>query len=313
MHKMTKTCLKTLLVISAATLYGCGGGSSSGGGGGVTYSGNTSPASVDADNAEAIGQAAGEAVEQAAGSSSLSTSPLGIEVNGVNTDQEALHKIIYDTSQLALLPSGINVSDEVCLDGGSANVSYSGSGATTGNGPLNMRITYNNCANGNYTISGTVRVEYENIGSDTSGFTIEYNNVTVSGYGYGTQTLNYAYSCTNASDFSSCTSYSVFESSDGGNHRVSEYSFSGNSSSGYNGSATFSHETYGSVSITVSGITYGNCGSSPDGGTVSFSSSNGTSGQITFTSDCTVYGSWNDGSVSGSFGTAPVMVERELR
>lgn len=66
MKKMTKNCLSALLVISVSGLYGCGGssggGSGSDSGGDSEFNGSTESASIDADNAQVIGEAAGEAV-----------------------------------------------------------------------------------------------------------------------------------------------------------------------------------------------------------------------------------------------------------
>ena len=300
MNIMTKNCLSALLVVSLSALYGCGGSSSGGssGGGGTTFTGNSEPATVDEDNAEEIGVAAGEAVSQAASSSSL---PISVELSDNSELYESINSLAYEASQASLLPSGIDVSDYVCTGGGSADSSVSGSGSTSGSGPMTTVTTFNNCSTGGYTITGTVRMSFDDIGDQTAGFTVEYDNVTVSGLGFGEQTLSFNYSCTNLSDFTTCSSSSVFEGSDGGSHQISDYSFGGDSSIGYSGNATFSHESYGSVSIVVTSVTYGSCGSVPDGGSISYSSSTGTSGEITFNSDCTVSGSWNNGASSGTF------------
>ncbi len=304
MNKMTKNCLNTLILILASVLYGCGGSSSGGGSasddddtsGGSTFSGSTDPASVDADNAQVIGEAAGESVGQAASAEeSRSALPFGVEVT-VNIEYpEALHQVIYDVSQLALLPSGIDLSTQVCFGGGSADINS----LPSVSGPASITMTFDNCSvDSTMTMSGTVVMDFEDISDPNAGFSIEYTNFTVSGLGFGTQSINYSISCTSAT---ACTSYSDFDGSDGGSHRISDFSISGNASSGYNGSADFSHESYGSVSIDLSNVTYGNCGSAPDGGSITFNSSNGTSGSITFDSDCTASGSWSNGTSSGSF------------
>jgi hypothetical protein len=307
---MTKICTNAIILICTATLYGCSSSSDSSDssntptevspavGESLTFEGNTEPAEVDADNVQAIGEAAGEAVGQAASSSAL---PSSVVIDQGTDLGELVRNLATNAAALALLPSGVDVSAEVCPNGGSAEVSLEGPGATSGSGPAVNTTTFNACNNGTYSISGTVKMEYDDIGDITAAFAVEYNNVTVSGLGFGTQTLNFSTRCSNASDFRTCTSSSVFAGSDGGNHQISDYSFSGNASTGFNGNATFSHESYGSVSITVTNITYGNCGSSPDGGSIAFSSSNGTSGQIDFSSECTVSGTWTSNTASGSF------------
>lgn len=300
MNKINDSISFLLILVSAVLLSACGGGSGSSGSGGETFTGNTAPAQVSESNAQEIGETAGESISQAAGSSSLPTS---IEVRA--DDISVINSFVINSSQLSLLPSGIDVSDEVCTGGGTANVTISGSGATSQSGPLRSRAVYGNCVFNtdslSYTIDGVVIINYDDIGDINTGFYIEYQNVTVSGLGFGTQTLNYTFSCTNLSNSSTCTQSSVFVSESGGTHLISDYSISGTSSSGLNGTATFSHEVFGTVSITVSAVTYGNCGSIPDGGSISFSSSNGTSGTINFAANCTSSGTWNNGVTAGSF------------
>ncbi|WP_419810478.1 hypothetical protein [Bacterioplanoides sp.] len=289
----------SLLIVACG---GSGGGGGDGGpsnGSGISFTGNTAPAQIDESNAQSIGETSGEAVRQAAGTSSL---PTAVEVQEV--DLEPVHRTVIESAQLSTLPSGVDVSSGVCTGGGSANVTFSGPGQN-GSGRLDSTIVYDNCVfnsgNTTFTIDGTVITEDSDVSNPSSAFSISYQNVTVSGLGFGSQTLNYTFSCTNASVSSTCTQSSTFVSSSGGTHQISDYSISGNTSSGFNGTASFSHATYGTVSINVSGLTYGSCGTSPDGGTIAFTSSNGSSGSITFSSNCTVSGTWNTGSASGSF------------
>lgn len=271
-----------------ALLSACGGSSGSSGGGnaGITYNGNTAPAEIDDSNAKSIGEAAGESVLQASSSSALP----GAFETVKDIDLNPVHEFIIQTSQsLTNLPASFDVDvSKVCTGGGSASVSSSGTRSV---------ITYRKCSfSGGYTINGTV------VMNDTSsGFSMSYQNVTLSGVSADPVTLNYTITCSNRADFSTCTTSSVFQGSDGQTHQVSDYEITGSSSSGYNGTASFNHYSYGNVSVTVTGITYGNCNSMPDGGSISFSSTNGSSGTINFNSDCSVSGTWTDGVVSGSF------------
>lgn len=304
MNTVTKRICSTFFMVSL--LNACGGsggnddGTSSGGNqSGISYTGKETPAQIDNSNAEMIGKTSGEAVLQA---STASVLPTGIEITE-QVDLTPIHLSIIEASKsLALLPTGIDVSAEVCAGGGSANVSVPAS-----SGRSVQEIVYDNCqfsfGNEGFKIDGKVILTYEDILDVDAGFSISYQNVTVSGFQANdeTVTLNFTYSCTSLSDFNSCTSTSVFTGSDGDTHQVSDFNINGSSLYGYDGSASFSHNAYGNVSITVSSLTYGSCGGLPDGGSISFSSSNGSSGTIEFYGDCTVTGTWNSGTSSGTF------------
>jgi hypothetical protein len=281
-------------------LSACGGGGSGSGdnsSAGVTFTGNTSPAEINETTAKDIGETSGEAILQASTTSSLPGAFETVE----QIDLMPIHLSVIETSKsLELLPSGIDVSAQVCTGGGSANVS-----SPSGTGKVVQTITYNNCtlSSGlsNFTIDGTVIVIYENISNPNAGFSLSYQNVTVSGITDQVVTINYTFTCTNLSDTSSCVTSSVFKGSDGNTHKISNFEISGTSSFGYNGTASFSHYSIGTVSVSATNLTYGSCSGSPDGGSISFTSSNGSSGTITFNSNCTVSGTWNSGTVSGSF------------
>ena len=102
-------------------------------------------------------------------------------------------------------------------------------------------------------------------------------------------------------DAFSCTYNSDFVGTDGTTHRIADFNIFGNATDGFNGTATFYHGTFGSVSITATGITYGSCGTYPDGGSVAFDSTDGSSGTIIFNADCSVSGTWDNGVTVGSF------------
>lgn len=288
----------------ACLITACGGSddddSNAGGNGGAgqAYIGNDSPAEIDNANAKEIGKTSGEAVLQASTASAL---PTGIEATE-QVDLTPIHMSVIETSQdillsrdLSALPSGIDVSAQVCPDGGSANVD-------TSSGGNEQTITYNNCTlSGSYTIDGTVVMKYENITDLNGGFSASYQNVTVSGISSEAITINYTLSCTNLSDYQTCTTSSVFTGADGDTHQVSDFEINGSATNGFDGTASFNHYTYGNVSITVDDLTYGSCNGLPDGGSISFSSTTGSSGTINFHDDCSVTGTWNSGSDSGTF------------
>ena len=286
--------LFNLLCISFL-ISACGGGGSSlsDSDGGVTFSGSTAPAAINEENAENIGTAAGESVQRAATSSSFIPSAISIENNSEINISE-INQLIINNAKIAHMPSGI-ILNGVCSSG-----SVSVNEPTQNSGPVTLNFVYSQCKlNGvNATATGKVRFHYNDFGNEAAGFDITYRNFRISQPGYQTITINMNISCVNES---TCSYNTDFVGNDGSTHRVSSFSFTGHFSTGYNGTATFYHGQYGRVSIAASNLTYGDCGLHPDGGAISFSSTNGTSGTINFNANCTVSGTWNNGTVSGIF------------
>lgn len=280
------------------------GGDNSGGdnsGGSVAFSGNTSPASINASNAENLGKASGEAVLNAYSSLDLprgisSRGSISIDIDGIDID--GVNQIILSTIDALPLPIGQNVAS-FCSSG---TASISGDFIQT-SGPVTFSLTYSNCVVSSVTFNGVVEVHYNDISNKSAGFTFTYNNFTVSEAGR-TTTINLVIACLDVStlDVSTCTYNSDFVGSGGSTHRVTAFDISGDSTSGFNGRATFIHSDIGAVSITISSITYNDsCAPYPNGGSISFSSSNGSSGTIIFNTNCTVSGTWNNAGNSGSF------------
>ena len=293
---ITLSTSSALLLIGAFFITSC----SSGGGGdgdtpatGTIYTGSTTPAAIDVDNAEVIGKAAGEAVQIANSSTGL---PVGITIdNGIAANLTEINKIIIANIDALTLPAGVDISADFCSSG-TASATDPGSATS---GPVDITATFNNCTliSSNTTVSGTVKMHFDDIANTNAGFLITYTNFKVTDAN-GTTTINMSMVCTSNA---SCTFNSDYVGTDGVTHRVTNFSFFGNASTGFNGTATFFHGTYGSISITATNITYGSCGAYPDGGSIAFSSTNGSSGTIIFNSDCSVSGTWNNGVTSGSF------------
>ena len=260
----------------------------------TSYSGSTTPAAIDTDNAEDIGTAAGEAILIADSSTGL---PAGITVNSsTSPDLTQLNNLVLSNFNILTMPVGVDMPG-VCTTG---SVSISdGDFVNTTSGPLDITMTYNNCliTDSGITASGRVIIHYDDFGNFDAAFSVIYDNFVVSDAN-GTHTINATMDCTN---FTSCTFNSDFVGTDGVTHRVTEFNITGDVTTWFTGTATFYHGTYGSVSISATSITYGSCGSFPDGGTIAFQSTDGTSGTIIFNSDCTVSGTWDDGVASGSF------------
>lgn len=292
---ITLSTSSALLLLGAFFITSC---SSSGGGGdtpaaSTIYTGSTTPAAIDVNNAEAIGKAAGESVQIANSSTGL---PVGITIdNGIAANLTEINKIIIANIDALTLPAGVDISADFCSSG-TASATDPGSATS---GPVDITATFNNCAliSSNITVSGTVKMHFDDIANTNAGFSITYTNFKVTDAN-GTTTINMSMICTSNA---SCTFNSDYVGTDGVTHRVTDFSFFGNASTGFNGTATFFHGTYGSISITATNITYGSCGTYPDGGSIAFSSTNGSSGTIIFNSDCSVSGTWDNGVTSGSF------------
>lgn len=282
-----------LLTASLALATACSGGGGGSSSNTTSYDGNTAAAAIDATNAKAIGTSTGEAIQIADASNEL---PLGVAV-GSSIDMAQINALVLASVKQSNLPAGLDISAETCSSG-KASITEPGSVTS---GPVDLVAKFNNCVfidDNNITVNGTVTIHFNDIADPNTGFRFTYTNFTVTDSVNGTKTINLTIECTDAFN---CTTNSDFVSSDGSTHRISNFSISGNASTGFNGSATFFHSTYGEVSINFTDITYGSCGASPDGGNISFSSTTGSSGTITFNSNCTASGTWSNGTSSGSF------------
>ena len=294
MNSFTTLSTSSVVLLAAFFITSC----SSGGGGdtpaaSTIYTGSTTPAAIDENNAEAIGKTAGESVQIANSSTGL---PVGIAIdNGIAANLTEINKIIIANINILTLPAGVDISADFCSSG---TASATDPGSVT-SGPVDITATFNNCAliSSNTTVSGTVKMHFDDIANTNAGFSITYTNFKVTDAN-GTTTINMSMICTSNA---SCTFNSDYVGADGVTHRVTDFSFLGNASTGFNGTATFFHGTYGSINIIATNITYGSCGTYPDDGSIAFSSTNGSSGTIIFNGDCSVSGTWDNGVTSGSF------------
>ena len=296
------------ILFSSLALFGCSSGGDNGAAAGtnasISYAGLSSPSAVDVTNAETLTTASGEAVQH--GAESSSSRVLGVEISGSSIDLETLSANLASamaTAASPALPTGYTMTGSC---GGSVSIpdeQLSSFSATSG--PVSFTMSYINYCDGSvgaqYTINGQVLFNYLDIGDPNSGFTIQYKGVTIND-GSGPVTINMTVDC---SGTTSCTIVSDYIGEDGSIYRVSDISFYGDATTGFNGSATFFHPDHGSVSITASNVTYGSCGSFPDGGSVTASGTTGTA-QIDFNSDCSYVINYDDGSgdtgvINGSF------------
>ena len=293
------------IFISSLALFGCssGGGGSAGGATGITYSGATSPAAITSTNAEALGTSSGEAVQK--GFESNSSNVFGIEITSSSSiDIEALSVSLANMAASADALNLPSAYTEAGSCGGSVTIPDSQLAAFGAvSGPVAFTMTFvdycDATVGAQYTISGTVNFSYDDIGIPNSGFSIQYVGVTVSD-GSQTATVNMTVDCSDASDPMSCIIASDYMSADGGVHRISDISITGDAVTGFNGTATLYHETHGSVSITATNVTFGSCGDYPDGGSVSVTAGGGSSASATFNPDCSYVIDWDDGVTNGT-------------
>ena len=305
---ISKLSIGSILFLSL-TLFGCSsGGGDSGAAAGtnatISYAGLSSPSAVNATNAEALTTTGGESVQHGADSSSSRV--LGVEITGSSIDLEMLSANLASAMASAgspALPTGFTMTGSC---GGSMSIpdeQLSSFSATSG--PVSFTMTYTEYCDGSvgtqYTIDGQVSFNYLDIGDPAAGFTIQYKGVTVND-GSGPVTINMTVDC---SDTTTCTIASDYIGDDGSIYRVSDISFFGDATTGFNGSATFFHPGHGTVSITASNVTYGSCGSFPNSGSVTASGTTGTA-QIDFNSDCSYVIDYDDGAgdigvINGSF------------
>jgi hypothetical protein len=298
----------TSVLLATLTFVGCGssggGDSSSGPTAAITYSGVSVATAINAANAEDLTTTSGEAVRQGADASSSRV--FGIVITDNSDDIETL-SVSLASAMASMsspnLPAGFDMNGSC---GGRVTIpdeQLNAFNATSG--PVSFTMTFTRYCDlsvgAQYTIDGQVVFNYEDIADNNSGFSLQYNGVTIND-GSGPVTINMTVDCSNQS---TCTIVSDFVGNDGGIYRISDISFTGDATTGFNGSATFFHPGYGSVSITASSVTYGSCGNFPDGGSIMASGTTGTA-QIVFNSNCTYIIDYDDGSgdtgvINGSF------------
>ena len=298
----------TPVLLASLTLFGCGssggGDSSSGPTAAITYSGASVATAIDAANAEELTTTAGEAVKQGADSSSSNV--IGVVITDNSDDIETLSASLASamaSMSSPNLPTGL-VMNGSC--GGSVSIPDEQLIAFNAeSGPVSFTMTYTSYCDASvgaqYTIDGQVVFNYDDIADLNSGFSLQYNGVTVND-GSGPITINMTVDCSNQT---TCTIVSDYVGDDGSTYRIADISFSGDATNGFDGSATFYHPDHGSVSISASNVTYGSCGVFPDGGSIIATGTTGTA-QIDFNNDCTYVINYDDGAgdadvINGSF------------
>lgn len=305
MSLFAKTKLFTLYLFlgSALILTGCGGG----GGGGSTapaYTGVTTPAAIDTNNAETIGVTATESLTQAVSTGEGNDSnPFAVSISSTSGN---LSQFITDIAEKVAsattpnLPAGVTLtSDELnsqsgqtLFCGGSVSIPDNFGNGGTQNGTMTFNsLCFNDGSTGNVVISGSVTFT-----QTSTSITISYVNFTVTFNGQ-TETVNATITCDTS--FASCSFSSDYVGSDGTTYRVDNFTVSGTPAAGYQIEGTFYHPTHGKVTFTTAPtvVTFGCTNGNPDSGTVTLTSDDGSSMTVTFRADCTGYdGTWDDGA-----------------
>lgn len=272
--------LLTVLALSSMVVA-CGGTSSgddvsdgsNGGSEGSTYSGNTSAATISADNKRALAESATYGAMQAKSGSQVPS--LG-GASAQSATQDSNELVLRTAQSTREASSSNNPYASLCTDGGSVSYSGDSNGGTVAFS--NCNIGYGVVVNGKAIISNS---------SDGSQFSFKYENYTVSVDGY-TTTLNMTMSCTtDSSGFPNCNTISDFKAANGQSYRVENASVGGNSSSGYNISATVYDSTYGSVSVTSTNLVLDCSNGLPSSGSITYTSGS-ESATVTFNS-CTQF------------------------
>ncbi len=240
----------------------CGGGGSSDPG--ELYTGSTEAALVSEDNKLGAKQV-------------ISNKSLPIAASSEQTF-EAANQAVNKLMQLNALPTGADVSAELCTGGGSAT----GEGNET-----KATFSFNKCNVDGIIMSGSGSITTNSDGS----IVIVYRNFTMT-VGDESVTINVTANCDASFN---CTISSDFVAVNGETYRINDTSFTGNSVTGYSINATVFDSELGSVSFTTSGMLF-NCDNGyPSGGSLVMSDAQENEITVTFDS-CDAYTVTLDGN-----------------
>lgn len=300
-------------------LSACGGGGSGGSSyTGLTYSGNSDPAGIDANNAEQIGTTTSNAVTTTVNNENSNNNPFAVAVSGQapltarQTLNNIFKQIINETTVATALPVGVTYTSGDLNDMSNSNVFcggyMTGPSLSATSGTLTFYdLCFDIYENGSELIylNGTMSFQ-ETTNGNLETTTTSYTNfsMTVSGETY---TISGTQRCTFNTDTWEETCADLYTGADGKVYQIEDASVLGDNTGGYYISATVYHPTFGSVEISTYNDPITICPNGhPGSGTISFTGSNGSYGSINFT-DCNNYTvSYNDGaggasSISGTW------------
>jgi len=225
---------KTIIASSLVSLLAaCGGGGA--GGPNELYTGSTEAAVVSEDNKAQLAQASALGAKQVISNKSL---PIAASSEQTYT---AANQAVNKLMQLNALPTGADVSAELCTGGGSAT----GEGNET-----KATFSFDKCNVDGIIMSGSGSITTHSDGS----IVIVYRNFTMT-VGDESVTINVTANCDSSLN---CTISSDFVAVNGETYRINDTSFTGNSATGYSISATVFDSELGSVSFTASSMLF-NC------------------------------------------------------
>ena len=249
-----------------------------------TSSNTTASSVITSANAQDLAIAATEGTKQSVNTNSAKF----LKTSATPFDTSTLSKTIIDQTQQATdIGSLPTLFDNLCNSGSSTPVTtIDNTGATI------ISITFVDCdlsATG-AILNGVVTVTITAATNGDTNFNLIYNNFTVN-YQGNIETINFSMQCNITSTFqTSCTSSSNILGIDGRNYLISNISVSGDSSSGFNVSATVTDPDHGNISIKASNVLF-DC-AAPDAGRPSTGSiiftSNGENATVIFDS-CSTY------------------------
>lgn len=303
------------LLFSAAVitlLTGCGGSSDSDSNGfsgsSVTYTGVTTPATINSDNSEALAESSAAVTKSLTSSSSSDSLPFSIISNSQSNEigktiKSIVNQALENSTESSNLPTGISeVQNGNC--GGTA------SGTGTEN---QFSVTFNDFCNNGTTINGTVS------GSETdSSRSWNTNNISISSTD-DTITFSGSSNCTKtetadtktesctqniqatqnsvtsnvsftevcvenvSTGHNECTQIDYIQGDNGQTYQVEDSSVFGNNTSGWYASGTFYDPTHGSIDFRASNIQYCENGNIQSGSITLTDESNNTL-SVTFNS-----------------------------
>ena len=291
----------TSILAATLTTAGCGGGSDSASAPANVYSGLTTPAAIDADNVDTMGQGSTEGAVEAI---NVNNVPFAVSINS-NDYSELTQRVENIARGIVNSSPNLNLPVSVVLTAADLNAmlgttQFCGGSVTAPDtfgqgGSISGTLTFNAvCVDDGVTtltMDGPVIIT-----ESASSITMQFANFTVSSGG-NSETINATLSCD--ASMINCSLASDFAGSDGTIYRISDISVTGNVVSGHYVNMSFYHPAYGQVSIsTTSPITTGSCGAFPDSGGIAVFGAGGSYFNMDFNSDCSYTISGFDGTVS---------------
>ncbi len=269
--------LAVFLIVSSLALISCSsGGGSSDDDEGISYSGNTSQATIDNTNAQRLGITSTDGGGMAVNSENAPISFRSATNHASVEDLSA--KILQSMSATANRTANQtqDISATMCDQGGSASVTSSNSGNSA-------TIRFEECRTlidlDVFTINGRAVLT---VNPNDNSFSIDYQNFTMSVAGESF-TFDGTIACDSLGD--NCTVSLDFVGLDDRVYRLQNVTITSTGPDSFSISARVYDPDHGYVTISGN-VTYGSCDYAvPSSGSINFTGASGTYGSITF-NDC---------------------------